>query len=84
MMSTATGWGTTSSGGSASRFLMQVTMPWYAQFRIKKTSISEYLIKKTSNRLTDAACIQKYSINPAIIICAGDTGGNKDTCQVNY
>ena len=35
-------------------------------------------------RLTDAACTQKYSINPAICVCAGDTGGNKDTCQVKF
>jgi secreted trypsin-like serine protease len=31
--------------------------------------------------LSDSQCIQKYSINPAICICAGETGGNKDTCQ---
>ncbi len=34
-------------------------------------------------RLTDTVCIQKYSINPSLYICAGETGGNKDTCQVD-
>ena len=32
-------------------------------------------------RLSDTQCIQKYRIDPAICICAGETGGNKDTCQ---
>ena len=62
MFGTATGWGTTSSGGVTSRYLMQVTMPI----------------------LTDAGCLQKYPGIPdiATAICAGATGGNKDTCQV--
>ena len=61
-IATATGWGTTSSGGSTSRYLMQVSMPW----------------------LTDSVCIQKYPqiFNIDNSVCAGETGGNKDTCQV--
>ena len=62
MTSVATGWGTTSFGGSTSRYLMQVAMPI----------------------LTDASCKQKYPeiSNISTGICAGETGGNKDTCQV--
>ena len=41
-------------------------------------------LKDFNLRLTDAACTQKHSINPAIDVCAGDTGGNKDTCQVIF
>ena len=63
MTSIATGWGTTSFGGSTSRFLMQVAMPI----------------------LTDASCQQKYPeiSDVSTGFCAGETGGNKDTCQVN-
>jgi enterokinase len=58
--SIATGWGTTSSGGSVSRYLMQVQMPF----------------------LTDARCKQKYAqADIATMVCAGETGQNKDTCQ---
>ena len=33
--------------------------------------------------LTDARCKQKYpDVNSAIKVCAGETGQNKDTCQV--
>ena len=38
-------------------------------------------ILNVKKRLTDAECIQKYNVNPSIDICAGVTGGNKDTCQ---
>ena len=56
----ATGWGTTRSGGTVSRYLLQVSLPW----------------------LTDARCAQKYpTVDVSNAICAGETGGNKDTCQ---
>ena len=58
--SIATGWGNTISGGSGTRYLMQVTVPW----------------------LTDARCFQKYNVNPINSVCAGETGNNKDTCNV--
>ena len=33
--------------------------------------------------LTDERCKQKYpTSNPTVHICAGETGGFKDTCQV--
>ena len=48
-------------GGSANRYLMQVSMPI----------------------LTDAKCKQRYSsANTLSQVCAGETGQNKDTCQV--
>jgi secreted trypsin-like serine protease len=61
---------------------MQVTMPWYFSFlRINLIEILFKIQKFQNQRLTDAQCIQKYSINSSIDICAGETGGNKDTCQ---
>ena len=34
--------------------------------------------------LTDERCKQKYpTSNPTVHICAGETGGFKDTCQVS-
>jgi len=51
----------------------QIFLKWFLKFEFKF-----FLF-----RLTDSACIQKYGINAAIDVCAGETGGNKDTCQVS-
>lgn len=57
----ATGWGTLASGGSVSRYLQEVKMPF----------------------LTDARCRAKYgtAADTTVHVCAGETGGGKDTCQ---
>lgn len=58
--SIATGWGTTSSGGSLARWNQQVQMPI----------------------LTDSLCVSRFvSIDPKLQVCAGVSGGGKDTCQ---
>ena len=34
--------------------------------------------------LTDVRCKEKYpTANVTVAVCAGETGGNLDTCQVN-
>ena len=46
--------------------------------------MSNFLNQVTMPWLTDERCKQKYpTSNPVVHICAGETGGLKDTCQVS-
>ena len=46
--------------------------------------ISRYLMQVSMPWLADARCKQKFpQVDPLNAICAGEEGGNKDTCQVN-
>ena len=45
--------------------------------------VSDFLMQVSMPFLTDARCKEKYpDVNSAIKVCAGETGQNKDTCQV--
>lgn len=46
-------------------------------------AVSRYLMEVQMPFLTDTRCKQKYSIaDIPTMVCAGETGENKDTCQV--
>ncbi len=48
-------------------------------------AVTRYLMEVPMPWLTDARCKQKYPAIAEIVnsICAGETGDNTDTCQVN-